>query len=352
MKRVLGLMSGTSADAVDVAVIETDGTRVGWHGPHDSYDLTSAERAAILSVAGRQTDYASAERAATDAHCRAVERFLAEHDTGPIDLIGFHGQTVFHAPADGITVQLGDADRLSQQFKTPVVFDFRSADVAAGGEGAPFAPLYHQALARDLDRPLAVLNLGGVGNVTWLGEGGDDVLAFDTGPASAMIDDWMTDKAGKRFDKDGQAAAAGVVDENWLTALLDNSYFDLTPPKSLDRNHFHPCDWPDMSVEDGAATLTAFTVASVAMAVDHMPSAPRRWLVTGGGRLNPVIMAGLADKLGVPVDPVDVEGWRGDALEAEAFAFLAARSVAGLPLSVPGTTGVPEPVSGGRLVSA
>ena len=229
-----------------------------------------------------------------------------------------------------------------------MVHDFRSADVAEGGQGAPLAPLYHLALAGELEQPLAVLNLGGVGNVTWIGPDASPI-AFDTGPANALIDDWIGAHGGGCFDEDGRTAAAGKVDGSRLRDWLTDPYFLRLPPKSLDRNDF-AVTAEGLSLADGAATLTAFTVETVALALNHMPSPPRRWLVTGGGRLNAHIMSELAKRLGVPVEPVEAVGWNGDALEAQAFAYLAVRSLRGLPLSLPTTTGVPRPIPGGRLV--
>jgi anhydro-N-acetylmuramic acid kinase len=224
--------------------------------------------------------------------------------------------------------------------------------VAAGGEGAPLAPLYHWARSGALEKPLAVLNLGGVGNVTWLGAEADTMLAFDTGPANALIDDWALTHTGEPVDRDGALARAGQVDQRRLRRFLAHPYFQRKPPKSLDRDDFAGFVPTGLSPADGAATLTAMTAAAVARAAEHFPVPVRRWLVTGGGRHNPVLMAELARRLGLPVEPVERAGWDGDALEAQAFAYLAVRSQKGLPLSLPGTTGVPSPMGGGRLSSA
>ena len=265
-----------------------------------------------------------------------------------IDVVGFHGQTVLHRPQRRFTRQLGDGAALARQLGICVVNRFRHADVAAGGQGAPLVPVFHQALAADLQRPLAVLNLGGVGNVTYLGEDGE-MLAFDTGPGNALIDDWVRSRSGAAFDADGHLARAGQVDGPRLAYLLTHPYFAKTPPKSLDRHDFTSSRLDGLSLEDGAATLAAFTIASAAQARAHFPRPATRWLVTGGGRLNAAVMAGLAETLGVPVAPVEAVGWQGDALEAQAFGFLAVRSLHGLPLSWPGTTGVPEPTCGGQV---
>jgi len=290
------------------------------------------------------------ERALTDAHAAAVAALMMEAGLDPagVDLIGFHGHTLLHAPERRRTWQIGDGARLAAHTGIAVVDDFRSADVAAGGQGAPLVPLYHRALAASLPRPLAILNVGGVANVTWLGPD-DRVLAFDTGPGNALIDDWLLRHTGRRYDQDGVLAGRGRVDGVVLGALLDHPYFTRPAPKSLDRDAFDPTPVSALAVADGAATLTAFTVAAVAAALPLLPEPPRRWLVTGGGRLNHTLMAGLAGALGVPVEPVDRLGWSGDALEAQAFGYLAVRSRLGLPLSLPGTTGAPRPICGGRF---
>ncbi len=286
----------------------------------------------------------------------AIEAFMRAEglSRGDVDLIGLHGQTVFHDPAARLTRQLGLGTEVAQQLGIDTVYRFRHADVAAGGQGAPFVPLYHRALAADLPKPLMVLNLGGVANVTWLGRDVDDVIAFDTGPASALIDDFVARRTGAAFDDGGRLAAAGTVDTAMLGRFLAHPYFSLPAPKSLDRNEFHRLtrEIDQLGTADGAATLTAFSVESIALALEHVPERPQRWLVTGGGRHNRAMMEMLAARLGVAVDPVEAVGWDGDVLEAQCFGYLAARSVIGLPLSLPGTTGVPQPMPGGVLVRA
>ncbi|WP_354075044.1 anhydro-N-acetylmuramic acid kinase [Constrictibacter sp. MBR-5] len=352
--RAIGLMSGTSMDGIDVALLETDGERVQAFGPRTTLPYAPGLRAALGDLVG---DAQRAEHdpagdlvaALTDAHADAVRGLLAESGVAAadVDVIGFHGHTVLHRPERRLTRQIGDGARLAAATGVDVVCDLRAADVAAGGQGAPLAPLFHRALAAGLVQPLAVLNLGGVGNVTWLD--GARVVAFDTGPGNALIDDWVRRHTGEACDRDGRLAAAGTAQARPLQRLLDNGYFGRPPPKSLDRNDFSGDAVFGLSVEDGAATLTAFTVASVARALRHLPAPPKRWLVTGGGRHNPVLMQMLADDLAVPVDPVEAVGWDGDAIEAQAFAFLAVRSLRGLPLSLPSTTGVPAPTTGGVL---
>ncbi len=289
------------------------------------------------------------ERDITAAHAHAVAALLDREGLTPgaVSVIGFHGHTIAHRPDEGITWQIGDGARLADCTGIDVVCDIRGRDVAAGGEGAPLAPLYHAALAGDLERPLGILNLGGVGNVTFLGEGGA-IGAFDTGPGCALIDDWVRRHDAGSYDVDGSLAASGAVDRDVLAKLLDHPYFDRPPPKSLDRDDFTG-DVGNLSAADGAATLTAFTAEAVGLARAHLPRPPTRWLVTGGGRHNPTIMAALGDVLGAPVDSVEVVGWQGDAIESQAFAYLAVRSLRGLPLSLPETTGVPRPLTGGAL---
>jgi anhydro-N-acetylmuramic acid kinase len=350
----LGLMSGTSMDGIDVAVIDTDGERVAAFGPSATYpypDDVSADLRAVVADAKRAEtgDHRDLDRRVTEAQTRAVQQLLkgAGLDPKQIAVVGFHGQTILHRPERRVTYQLGNGAAMAERLGIDVVNRFRDADLAAGGQGAPLAPLYHRALARDLERPLVVLNLGGVGNVTYLD--GDTVIAFDTGPANAMIDDWALKHTGRAYDADGKLAASGKVDKAALAKLMDNPYFSQKPPKSLDRNDFSALPVQGLSPADGAATLVAFTVGTVAKALDHFPAKPKRWLVTGGGRLNPTIMQSLAEALKAPVAPVEAVGWQGDALEAQCFAFLAVRSLRGLNLSVPTTTGAPKPMTGGVL---
>jgi len=353
--RAIGLMSGTSADGIDAALIDTDGKHVAGFGAFLTMKMPAGLRADILAT---MADPARAEHnaligleaAITSAHAEAVMALLHQAGMQPagIDVVGFHGQTVLHRPQRRFTRQLGDGAALARMLGITVVNRFRHADVAAGGQGAPLVPVFHQALAAELERPLAVLNLGGVGNVTYLGADGE-LLAFDTGPGNALIDDWVSSRTGAAYDEDGLLASAGIVDERRLAHLLTHPYFAKTPPKSLDRHDFTSSLLDGLSLEDGAATLSAFTIASVAQARAHFPRPAMRWLVTGGGRLNAALMAGLAETLGVAVEPVEAVGWQGDALEAQAFGFLAVRSLRGLPLSLPGTTGVPEPTCGGEV---
>lgn len=353
----IGLMTGTSMDGIDAALIRTDGRSFVETGATMTieYDASfSRDLRRLLGPNGRKVDgFATLEAELTRRHADLVKSLLTSAGirSSEVDLIGFHGQTIFHDPKNGVTDQIGDGALLAVSTGIDTVSDFRSNDVHAGGEGAPFAPLYHAALGSDLVKPIAVLNLGGVGNVTYLGMN-DEILAFDTGPASALIDDWCRRKTAHSFDRDGQLAASGQIAHDLVDQWLENPYFQAKPPKSLDRNSFDVSGGDMLSDADGAATLMAFTVASVARARDHLPSSPHHWYVTGGGRRNIAMMAALRSALGVPVEPVEAVGWDGDALEAQAFAYLAVRSVEGLALSVPTTTGVAEPMPGGRLFRA
>jgi anhydro-N-acetylmuramic acid kinase len=352
MLRTIGLMSGTSLDGVDAAWLETDGERIGSFGPSLTLPYDDRLRADLRRILDHAPDLKPEDRRLksavarlTEYHVRAVAALGRE-----ADLIGFHGQTILHQPERRRTWQVGDAAELAWRTGVPVAHDFRSADVAAGGQGAPLAPVYHAALARDAEKPVAVLNIGGVTNVTWIGPGGE-LIAFDTGPGNGPLDDWVTRHAGLPFDRDGLLAGSGRADAVVLRHLLSHPYFSRPPPKSLDRLDFASLlatsGLEALSPADGAATLVAFAAAAVAAA--PLPTRPRRWLVSGGGRNNSALMRALRDCLGVPVDPVEALGWDGDAIEAQCFAFLAARCRAGLPISFPGTTGVPTPMPGGRI---
>lgn len=356
---VLGLMSGTSTDGIDVALLRSDGQRILEPGPATTYRYSTRFRARLRAAMFDHGDLPVVAAELTRAHAEAITTFLARHELVPanIDLVGFHGHTVKHDPAAGQSLQIGDGAALAQQLGIDVVDQFRAADIAAGGQGAPLAPLYHAALAEKLEGPLAVLNIGGVANVTWIGErnlsqGESAIVAFDTGPGNALLDDWTACHTGCSMDKDGCLAARGQIDHAAVERFLTDTYFELSPPKSLDRNAFTFKAITRLSAEDGAATLVAMTAAAAAAATRHFPAAPSRWLVSGGGRNNPAIMAALLERLGVAVEPVESVGWAGDALEAQAFAFLAVRSVRGLPLTLPTTTGVPRPLTGGYLHQA
>ncbi|HYM99299.1 MAG TPA: anhydro-N-acetylmuramic acid kinase [Aestuariivirgaceae bacterium] len=358
--RALGLMSGTSMDGIDVALVETDGEDFVRRGPSRTYSYDAGQRARLahsLSEAKPLTDrfarpgsLAELEKQLTAWHAQAVQSFYEDtgFDRAEIDIIGFHGHTILHRPCDRLTVQLGDGGLLARLTGLSVVNDFRAADVAAGGEGAPFVPVYHQALAAVIPaRPLIFVNIGGVANITFIGRNGA-LIAFDKGPGNALIDDWVLAHTGSPADYGGRYALSGHVDEEMLNRLMDDSYFTVRPPKSLDRQRFSIGRIAGMSLEDGAATLTLFTARSIAAAVNHLPDSPKAWIICGGGRRNPALMGALENAVqeGI-VMPAEAQGLNGDALEAEAFAYLAVRSLHGLPLSFPSTTRVPVPMPGG-----
>ena len=351
--RAIGLMSGTSLDGIDAALIESDGERVFARGPSLTIPYREIVREMLRATLGSRAPLPDVERAVTEAHAAAVQALLrsAELAAGDIRVVGFHGHTILHRPREGYTRQIGDGVMLAGLVGIDVVADFRSADVAAGGEGAPLVPLYHAALAAGMDKPLTVLNIGGVANVTYIGADGA-LIAFDTGPGNALIDDWTRRMTGRDYDAGGALSAAGRADEAVLARLLADPYFRRPPPKSLDRLDFDLALLAGLSAADGAATLAAFTCRAVAAGAAHLPAPPCRVLVTGGGRHNATLMQGLATSLAAPVAPVEAVGWDGDALEAEAFAFLAMRSLSALPLSLPTTTGCRAPTSGGRLFRA
>ncbi len=346
---VIGLMSGTSLDGVDAAWIDTDGHSVQRFGPATTLPYTPDLRRDLRNILDRAPSLAAADpwllnvqARLTQAHAEAVAALGME-----AELIGFHGQTILHDPAHRRTWQIGDAPALARATGLPVAYDFRSDDVAAGGQGAPLAPIFHAALAASLPKPLAVLNIGGVANLTRVG---DTLTACDTGPGCALLDDFTQARTGQPMDADGALAAAGTPDEAILRSLLADPYFALAAPKSLDRLHFaHALQAvANLSTEDGAATLAAFTARAVA--ASPLTHGAHALLVTGGGRHNPAIMRALAASLPMRVSTVEAQGWDGDAIEAQCFAYLAVRVVRQLPLSFPGTTGVPAPQIGGRLI--
>lgn len=354
----IGLMSGTSLDGIDAALIETDGEArvraIAFRGEAYSdaarAQLVEATRLALTYDRPRASpELVAAADLVTRCHAFAVHKLLRDADVlaSAISVIGFHGQTVAHRPDRGWTWQIGDGAALSAATGIRTVSDFRSADVAAGGQGAPLLPVYHRALAAGMDGPVAVLNLGGIANVTCID--GDALIAFDTGPANGLIDTWIEAATGARFDANGALAAGGRVDATVLSAMLDHPFFDQPPPKSLDRSDFTIQPARGLSAADGAATLTAFTAASVEEGLRHLPARPRRLIIAGGGRHNSTMLAMIAARTRLTPEPADALGWNGDAMEAEGFAYMAVRTLTGLPISFPGTTGVPNATSGGVI---
>jgi anhydro-N-acetylmuramic acid kinase len=357
-KTVVGLMSGTSMDGVDAAVLTTDGETVTAFGPRLLRPYSERERdllrRAVADARGltdrhaRPGGLAEAETMITGAHAEVVLRLIAEHRLAP-DLVGFHGQTVLHAPERRLTVQIGNGPALAKRLGLRVVYDFRAADVAAGGQGAPFVPAYHRALAKaaGLAGNVAVVNIGGVANLTRIGADGS-LLAGDSGPGNALLDDFVRGRTGAAMDRGGTLAARGKADAAILGRLMADPWFDAAMPKSLDRNAFSSTPVAGLATEDGVATLAAFTARTIAAGIARAGGADRI-VVAGGGAHNPTLMAMLAAETGKPVASAAALGWSVDFLEAEAFAFLAARSLAGLPLSYPETTGVPGPTRGGVI---
>jgi len=361
--KAVGAMSGTSLDGVDVALLETDGEGFLRFGPAGYRPYSEGERrllrdalaegASLTERGQRPGVLEKAEAFVTKVHADVIQEFLRSHKIKPADVavIGFHGQTVVHKPEKGLTVQIGDGGELAKNLGIAVAHDFRAADVGAGGQGAPMVPAFHQAIAQNLDRPgpLAVLNIGGVANVTYV-ESGKDPVACDTGPGNALIDDFMRVHTGKPLDRDGDQAAKGQPDETFVAHILEHPFFAAPCPKSIDRNAFAFANvsLPTFSIEDGAATLSLLTAASVARVVPHLPQPPRSWIVAGGGAHNPTLLKMLRQQLApATVETAGAAGWSVDALEAQAFAYLAVRVLKRLPITFPTTTGAPRPLTGG-----
>jgi anhydro-N-acetylmuramic acid kinase len=366
----LGMMTGTALDGmVDCALLRTDGHEVLELGPWLLHPYPATLRPLLMEAVAlarawnfngsEPAVFMEAERALSLAHAEAAEALLAQGDISrdAVRLIGFHGQTVLHrrvrGAAPGATRQLGDGALLAKAVGIDVAFDFRSHDVAQGGHGAPLAPVYHGALMRysRLEAPAAALNLGGVANVTWWG-GGDELIAFDVGPANGPLNEWLERCGLGAYDRDGALAAQGKVNEARIAAALAHGFFAEPYPKSLDRYDFNAGLAQGLSPADGAATLAALVGAALACSLRLLPKAPSRLVVSGGGRKNPTMLKAIESRAGIPVVQAEALGWRGDAVEAEAFAFLAARTLLGLPISFPATTGVALPMRGGRIALA
>ncbi len=358
------MISGTSLDGIDASIIRSDGETVErtgktYHRPYsrEEQDLLR-EALAEARAEGRPTAnnrlINKVEALVTKLHSAVVNNLLAENKLAheDIDVIGFHGQTVLHGPDDGWTWQIGDGEKLAGALEIPVVHDLRSNDMAYGGEGAPLACIYHHVVAsqNDVDYPIAMLNMGGVANITWIGgPEAEKMLALDTGPANALLDDLVRKHTDLPYDQDGKISAKGMVDRDMVQGWMKNPYFNLPIPKSLDRDECNVDEVATLSLEDAAATLCAFSVECVNVAEKLCPAPVKHWYVCGGGAHNPVIMNMLDGALEGSVEPVDVLGFDGDYIEAEAFALMAIRKLYNLPISFPGTTGVSRPVTGGVL---
>lgn len=366
----IGLMSGTSMDGIDIAVLRTDGQRAVERGPNGFFPYEAAfsrrielaldAAKGIQDRAERPGDLADLEREITHRHAQAVNRFisgLSERFQNP-EIIGFHGQTVLHRPDKALTVQLGDGHSLAEQSGIPVVFDMRANDMENGGQGAPLAPAYHVALATSVPAaaqnfPVVFVNIGGISNITYVPEKGDPI-AFDSGPGNALIDQWVSEHAGVPIDQNGKIASEGGLITRVVDAYLDDPYFEMTAPKSLDRGDFTLEKAAGLELADGARTLASVSARAIFAAGEQMPVMPKLWILCGGGRKNPHIAADLSELVQarggdvVVADDVDLNG---DAMEAEAWAYLAVRSLKGLPLTYPTTTGCRKEVSGGVLAA-
>ncbi len=386
--RALGLMSGTSLDGIDVALLTTDGETLVERGPAMTFPYGEPMRTLLRSAIGDAAALQSrherpgalphAERELTEHHSAAVSHFIRKHAIAreTIDVIGFHGQTVLHRAEQRtsktisspkaildppkidvetaeatLTVQLGLGEMLAEYTRIPVVYDLRANDTSRGGHGAPLVPVYHRALAAKIpQRPLCVVNIGGVANVTWIGRNGD-LVAFDTGPGNALLDDWLKVKTGQAYDEGGALAGRGQVKEMIVSKYLSAPFFHAPGPKSLDRNAFSLDLLEGLSAEDGAATLTDFTARAIAMSRVLVPEPPELWIVCGGGRRNNTLMGMIAGLVEEAVVPAEAVGFDGDSIEAEAWAYMAVRCLKGLPITFPGTTGVSTPMTGGILAS-
>ena len=367
LQTAIGLMSGTSLDGIDVALLRTDGEAVVERGPFlaQPYDTFFRRRLqgaletakAIGARSERPGDLAEIERELTLRHAEAVRAFLDGNGltASDIDVIGFHGQTVLHRPNAGLTVQLGDGGLLARETGIDVVYDMRANDMVHGGQGAPLIPAYHAALAAGLSgasgKAVVFVNIGGISNITFIGAGGA-IVAFDSGPGNTLIDQWVEAHAGIPYDQGGMIASEGRVDPGLAERYLNHAFFTDPVRRSLDRNDFRPPEGPDASLEDGARTLAHVTAAAILRSARHLPERPKLYVVCGGGRLNRVIMgdlAALAETEAAEVVTAEAVDLDGDSMEAEAWAYLAVRSLRGLPLTFPGTTGVKTPVSGGVL---
>jgi len=362
--KAIGLMSGTSMDGVDVALIETDGEAIHSLGPAAGFAYTALERQllseamewarGIVHRADRSGVLSIAECMLTAKHAESVKTFAADNgiELSGVDVVGFHGQTVLHRPERRLTVQLGDGAALSKALGVPVVYDFRAADMEKGGQGAPLVPIFHRALAlhEKLELPAAFVNIGGIANVTYVPDGPPEgLIAFDAGAGNCMLDDWAMKHIGEPVDRDSRLALAGTVNRKALEALLSQPFFSAPPPKSLDRSAFALDALAHLSAPDGAATLTAFTVAGIAASARHFPARPKTWIISGGGTHNPHMMEGLRRVLGPDMMTAEMAGFSSDFMEAQAFAYLAARRLRDLHATFPGTTGAPQAAVGGVI---
>lgn len=357
----LGLMSGTSLDGVDAALIETDGKHVTDIGLSLTVPYSDEFRARLIAEVdkagnrSRPTNNAGLERVLTGHHIETVKQLLnqvsPQSKWAKPTVIGFHGHTILHCPDRGFTQQIGDAKQLAESFQTLVISDFRSPDVSAGGQGAPLAPVFHAAMFCNRLKPLAVVNVGGISNITWIGNSIDELIAFDTGPGNGLLDRWIEEKTGDRYDKNGQISAQGIARASIVESWLEHPFFERPWPKSLDRSEFDLKPIEKLDTAEGAATLVDFAVKCIVLGVRECPTIPTALYVTGGGRRNQFLMSQLIIACPCPVFPVEDYHWDGDFVEAQAFAYMAVRSLRGLPITFPGTTGIKSPMTGGMLTN-
>lgn len=360
----IGLMSGTSLDGVDVAIIKTDGHQVTRFGKACHIPYTVEQRDQLQEAFAhakrennpnvRSNSILIAEGVINKLHLDAINEIISinQLQKNDIEVIGFHGQTLLHNPEKGWSWQIGDGRELADNTGIKVVNDFRRFDVENGGQGAPLVPIFHRALLPkdETNFPIALLNIGGVANLTWFnGHDPNDMVAFDTGPGNALLDDWIRKHSDFPYDKDGKFSSKGNVQEILVNDLMNHDYFKEMPPKSLDRDAFDVSSLSMLSHEDGAATLIAFTVNAIKMAEVMCPDFVKKWYVCGGGAHNPTMMQMLSDELYGEVETISSLGFDGDYVEAEAFAFLAVRKLYDLPITFPGTTGILEPSTGGKV---
>tara|TARA_R110000868_G_scaffold190862_1_gene434857 strand:- start:157113 stop:158204 length:1092 start_codon:yes stop_codon:yes gene_type:complete len=356
----IGLMSGTSLDGIDAALLETDGENniTFKHGVYLPY---KPEFRARMQKLAREDisilDMMRLEKELTEEHAAVVKMLLQEEFLTPnhVDVIGFHGQTIRHAPEEGLTLQIGNASLLRELTGIPVVSDFRRRDMAVKGEGAPLAPLYHQALFHGEELPIAVVNIGGVANLTWIGANGE-LIAGDTGPGMGLIDAFVKERTNgaELYDKDGSYAENGTVDKLALETALNLPYFDKPFPKSADRYDFDSIDVKSLPIENGCRTLCEITALTILKSLQKLPSVPKRVWLTGGGAEHPTIMKVLKQKcaeLDVEVFNVVDKGLSANFMEAECFAWLAVRRLENKHLSLPSTTGCQKSVCGGILTA-
>lgn len=346
-------MSGTSLDGVDAALILTDGETIETFGAHLTLPYPFSFRTSLMQLINGAADMLTIQRELTEFHVNAVQQLLGEANmkAAEVSVVGFHGQTIAHRPRKHLTWQIGDGSLLAEKTGIDVVTDFRRRDMAAGGQGAPVVPVFHLALAKECPGPMALVNLGGISNITYIGAEKipSSLKAFDMGPGNTLVDRWMEMVTGKPYDYDGKHGLKGRVDEEVLAALMAHERIQAKPPKSLDTQDFNLDEVKSLSLEDGAATLAAFTARAIAEHLKYLPEEPKLWVIAGGGAHNKAIMHYIKKYLPGEVKTADEMGWSSDAMEAQAFAYLAVRSLKGLPLTFPETTGVSYAVTGGAF---